>query len=253
VPPLQRRHLGPHRLPELRRHTMPFLRPLRVRRPTAGHPGLLRLPPRKGQGPVPVGNLDGLPRLRVTTSTLLILSKPTGGDQQGRPVLLRTSTRAADTPHRSRPAADPWPRNRPAVGPLGWLPWPADRWRVQPAARNVRMMSAARRLEGIWREIRPATAARPSRAKPRFRTSTGCGRDRIRTCVGEAGGFTDRMAASPPVPSRRCLAPILACDVRKRPAGSFPVPRRPRPGRPVPRGLASGGGKVEGNAGLRLA
>ena len=53
-----------------------------------------------------------------------------------------------------------------------------------------------------------------------------------------------------PVPSP--LVSIIACDVRKRPADSFRVPRRAFPFRPVPRGLASGGGKSEGNLGCHL-
>jgi hypothetical protein len=55
-----------------------------------------------------------------------------------------------------------------------------------------------------------------------------CGRDRIRTCIGEAGGFTGRTAVASRVPSHPHLAPIIKGDVHKRPADSFC--RRARPG-----------------------
>jgi hypothetical protein len=66
----------------------------------------------------------------------------------------------------------------------------------------------------------------------------GCDRDRIRTWVGEAGGFTGRTTVFPLVPSYPRLAPLIAGDVHERPVDSFrcrlaspPVPLRPvRPG-----------------------
>ena len=75
----------------------------------------------------------------------------------------------------------------------------------------------------------------------------GCGRDRIRTCVGNAGDFTGRSAVTSPVPSHPYPVPIIARDVHKRPVDSFgrhspSLPVSPRPVRP-----ASGGGKSEGS------
>jgi hypothetical protein len=73
-----------------------------------------------------------------------------------------------------------------------------------------------------------------------------CGRDRIRTCVGNAGDFTGRSAGSPRVPCHPRYVPTIAHDVRERPADSSAVPWRPHPSRPIARDLASGGGKLEG-------
>jgi hypothetical protein len=74
-----------------------------------------------------------------------------------------------------------------------------------------------------------------------------CGRDRIRTCVGNAGDFTGRTAVSPWVPSHPRPVPVIACDVHKRPVDSLrrPSASPPVPARPVR--PASGGGKVEGS------
>jgi hypothetical protein len=60
-------HLGLYRLRGVRRCPVPGLRPLRVRRTSPSHSGLLRLPSGERQGPVPLPNLDSLPRLRVIT------------------------------------------------------------------------------------------------------------------------------------------------------------------------------------------
>jgi hypothetical protein len=61
-----------------------------------------------------------------------------------------------------------------------------------------------------------------------------CGRDRIRTCVGNAGDFTGRTAVSPRVPSHPHVVPLIGRDQRKRREGGFsrqpaspPVPPRP--------------------------
>lgn len=67
LPALRRQHLGLHRLPGVRRRPVPGLPRLRVRRTSAGHLGLLRLPSGERQGPVPLPSLDSLPRLRVIT------------------------------------------------------------------------------------------------------------------------------------------------------------------------------------------
>jgi integrase len=96
--------------------------------------------------------------------------------------------------------------------------------------------------QGIrWRET--GGKARPQGVPDRRRSSrvsaaqVWCGRDRIRTCVGNAGDFTGRSGGSLQVPSHPDLTPTIAHDVRKRPVDSFgrPVvspPFRPRPARP---------------------
>jgi hypothetical protein len=92
-----------------------------------------------------------------------------------------------------------------------------------------------------WREIGgiPDPRTRPDlRADCRVSAAqTKCGRDRIRTCVGNAGDFTGRTAVTPPVPSHPYLFSTIACDVHKqpvdnlrRPSASLLVP--PRPARP---------------------
>jgi hypothetical protein len=58
-----------------------------------------------------------------------------------------------------------------------------------------------------------------------------CGRDRIRTCVGNAGDFTGRTAVSLRIPLHPRLVPIVANDVHKRPRDSF---RRHSASPPVP-------------------
>jgi len=79
-----------------------------------------------------------------------------------------------------------------------------------------------------------------------------CGRDRIRTCVGNAGDFTGRTAVSWRVPSRPRLFPITARDVHKRPANSLrrhsaSLPVSPQPARP-----GVGRREVGGNPGCQL-
>jgi hypothetical protein len=102
-------------------------------------------------------------------------------------------------------------------------------------------VSAARRAEGDMRETRPATRLDWA-SHDRIVAGQGlCGRDRIRTCVGNAGDFTGRTAVSPGVPSRPRLGPDYRSDVHKRPAGSLrhhlasppvpPCPARPGVGR----------------------
>jgi hypothetical protein len=61
------------------------------------------------------------------------------------------------------------------------------------------------------------------------------GRDRIRTCVGNAGDFTGRTAVTSRVPSHPDPVPIIGRDVHKRPVDSF---RPPSASPPVPAGLA---------------
>ena len=75
---------------------------------------------------------------------------------------------------------------------------------------------------------------------PRDRIAAGqglSGRDRIRTCVGNAGDFTGRIAVSPRVPAHPLLIPNIARDVHEWPVDSFgrhlaSPPVSPRPARP---------------------
>jgi hypothetical protein len=79
---------------------------------------------------------------------------------------------------------------------------------------------------------------RDGAAQDRIAAGQGlCGRDRIRTCVGNAGDFTGRTAVFPRLPSRPHLVPIIARDVHKRPADSLcchlaSLPVSPRPAQP---------------------
>ncbi len=97
------------------------------------------------------------------------------------------------------------------------------RWRCSGPRRNERICSRkVRTLVGSW-------AYRP--------------------CVGNASDFTVRKLGSPPVPTRpRSSAVTSTNDARIASA----VTRRPHPSRPVPRGMASGGAKLERNPGCRL-
>jgi probable HAF family extracellular repeat protein len=103
-----------------------------------------------------------------------------------------------------------------------------------------------------WRENggKPDRAAQPNQtADNRVSARQGwCGRDRIRTCVGEAGGFTGRPTASSRVPLRPRSAPVVGHDVRKRPADSFSRHRASPPVllRPARLGVwrREGGGKI---------
>jgi hypothetical protein len=100
-----------------------------------------------------------------------------------------------------------------------------------------------------WRETggKPDPRTRPDlRADGRISAAQrGCGRDRIRTCVGNAGDFTGRTAVSPRIPSHphlvRSSAVTSANDARVASVGS----RRPHPFRSVPCSRTSGGAKVE--------
>jgi hypothetical protein len=79
-----------------------------------------------------------------------------------------------------------------------------------------------------------------------------CGRDRIRTCVGNAGDLTGRTAVprgSRPIPTWSRSSHVTCTNGL--PTASA-VPLRPCPFRPVPRDPALGGGKAEGNPGCHL-
>ena len=109
-----------------------------------------------------------------------------------------------------------------------------------PAARDGRAVSAGRRAEGNRRETRALEPGLIGRPSDRVSAAQGrCGRDRIRTCVGNAGDFTGRTAVSPRVPSHPCLVPIIARDVHKRPVDScrpsLGVPACSRPSRAAER------------------
>jgi hypothetical protein len=69
-----------------------------------------------------------------------------------------------------------------------------------PAARDGRAVSAGRRAEGKRREPNPAGTPDGLRSDRVSAAQSLCGRDRIRTCVGNAGDFTGRTAVSPWVP-----------------------------------------------------
>jgi len=73
-----------------------------------------------------------------------------------------------------------------------------------PAARDGRAMSAGRRAEGTWRETRPSNPPEWAAQDCISTAQGGCGRDRIRTCVGNAGD----LQVAPPLPrgSRRLPA-----------------------------------------------
>jgi hypothetical protein len=81
-----------------------------------------------------------------------------------------------------------------------------------------------------------------------------CGRDRIRTCVGNAGDFTGRTSGSPRVLSHPHPVPVIARDVRKRRADSFDRPLASPPVACCPArlsvGRSEGGAKVERNGRL---
>jgi hypothetical protein len=115
-----------------------------------------------------------------------------------------------------------------------------------PAAREAQAVPTV--SVGVrWRETggKPERQTRPDQMA-RSRVSAAqklCGRDRIRTCVGNAGDFTGRTAVTSRVPSYPRLAPIIACDCTNGRSTASTVPRRPHPRRRVPSGPASGGGK----------
>jgi hypothetical protein len=75
-----------------------------------------------------------------------------------------------------------------------------------------------------------------------------CGRDRIRTCVGNAGDFTGRTAVASRVPSHPHLVPIIARDVHKWPADSFRRPPASLPVSPPPARPSVGRREVGGKS-----
>jgi hypothetical protein len=103
-----------------------------------------------------------------------------------------------------------------------------------PAARDARSASPA--CPGSEIGATPGPAAAPD-GLPGDRVSAAQwrgGRDRIRTCVGDAGDLTGRSAMTSRVLSCPYTVPVVACDVHKRPVDRFgrhsvspPVPARP--------------------------
>jgi hypothetical protein len=117
-------------------------------------------------------------------------------------------------------------------GPAGLhLPAVPDRF---PGRRDARSASPA--CPGSEIGATPGPAAAPD-GLPGDRVSAAqwrCGRDRIRTCVGDAGDLTGRSAMTSRVLSCPYTVPVVACDVHKRPVDRFgrhsvspPVPARP--------------------------
>jgi hypothetical protein len=101
-------------------------------------------------------------------------------------------------------------------------------------------VSALRRAEGNSRESGPSRA-RDRLGASRVSAAQGlCGRDRIRTCVGNAGDFTGRATVASRIPSYPHLAPIIAGDVHKRPADSLRRPSASLPVSPQPAQLSVG-------------
>ena len=96
-------------------------------------------------------------------------------------------------------------------------------------------LALRRESRGNWRRARRRERSRPASVSAAQRY---CGRDRIRTCVGNAGDFTGRSADSPGVPGHPRLVPDYRRDVREQSIDSFgrhpgspPVPSHPgRPG-----------------------
>jgi hypothetical protein len=82
-------------------------------------------------------------------------------------------------------------------------------------------------------------AAQLIEALPADRPEGKCGRNRIRTCVGNAGDFTGRSAVTPRVPRHPTWSrsPLVTCT-NDLPTASA-VTRRPCPYRPDPRGRAA--------------
>jgi integrase len=152
-------------------------------------------------------------------------------------------------PTRNLPASSPPSSAMPTVArsPSGSTstsyPRPRPGW-----PGSSRASSAQRR--GMGRRCRQRVGRRETGGKPDPQTQLdwtahsrivagqrSCGRDRIRTCEGNAGDFTGRSGGSPRIPSHPHWVPHIAGDQHKRPvdspgrhSASLPVP--PRPGRP---------------------
>jgi hypothetical protein len=138
-------------------------------------------------------------------------------------------------PTRNRPASSPPSCATPTAAPspsactFTSCPRPHPGWLViegvfGPAARDGRAVSAGvgRRESGgkLGPRTRPDYAARD-----RVVAGQGlCGRDRIRTCVGNAGDFTGRPAVFPRVPFHPLLLPITASDQHRWPVSCSRCP-----------------------------
>ena len=121
---------------------------------------------------------------------------------------------------------DPWVRFQ-----VGWRSY-AGLARPLPPVESGRRLAEYARSPPHGRG--PAAGRRPGRRRVGRRLPTGgvgprarrphrrptaaqwlCGRDRIRTCVGNAGDFTGRSPGSPQVPSCPRLPTTITRDVRK--------------------------------------
>jgi hypothetical protein len=112
------------------------------------------------------------------------------------------------------------------------------------AAQDGRAVSAGRRVEGKWRGTDPRTGPDWA-AQDRIVAGQGrCGRDRIRTCVGNAGDFTGRTSVTPRVPSHPHLVPITARDVHNDLPTASAVTRRPCPYRAAQRRAEGSRGEI---------
>ncbi len=95
------------------------------------------------------------------------------------------------------------------------------RLRPPAPADGAHTMSAARRPEGKWREAGSCQAADRGHTAPVSAAQRRCGRARIRTWVGEAGGLCTsqtRLPGSPRIPTRPRLS-LVTC-----PSGWSTVP-----------------------------
>jgi hypothetical protein len=92
-------------------------------------------------------------------------------------------------------------------------------------------LALRRESRGNWRRARRRERSRPASISAAQRY---CGRDRIRTCEGNAGDFTGRSDASPRFPSHPPQAPLigLTCTTASRQSRRSPgVPARIAPSR----------------------
>jgi hypothetical protein len=117
-----------------------------------------------------------------------------------------------------------------------------------PAVRNLCSASALRQEEGNWRETGRLSRAGRTAQEPRFRRSGGVWQDqdsnlgRRKPAILQAANLAPRR--SRPIPTwSRASAVTSTNGLPTAPAVTW----RPRPYRPVPRGPAPGGGKVERN------
>jgi Phage integrase, N-terminal SAM-like domain len=198
-----------------------------------------------------------------------------GGRRDGKPGGLAPSTSwpctAACTAPWPRPSSGGWWLTMlPPMPPRRRSPAPRQ-WRLRPRRSRCcwplpTTQPAAGLGPGRFWQRRPGPATASCAAwKPDPRTGPDwaaqdrvvagqgrCGRDRIRTCVGNAGDLQVAPLAprgSRPIPTWS-RSSLVTCT-NDLPTASA-VTRRPCPYRPDPRDATSGGGKSEGNPGCHL-